>query len=58
MKNKELKYGYGQTHTLAEIARLMGVSRESVRQIEKRALEKIRRQLKLRYGITNMAGIL
>lgn len=58
MKDKELKYGYGQTHTLAETARLMGVSRESVRQIEKRALEKIRRQLKLRYGITNMAGIL
>ena len=58
MKDKELKFGYGITHTLAETARLMGVSRECVRQIEKRALEKIRRQLKLRYGITNMAGVL
>ena len=58
MKDKELKYGYGVTHTLEETARLMGVTRQRVRQIEKRALEKIRRQLKLRYGITNMAGIL
>lgn len=58
MKDKELKYGYGVTHTLEETAQLMGVTRECVRQIEKRALEKIRRQLKLRYGITNMAGIL
>ena len=58
MKGNELKWGYGVTHTLEETARLMGVTRERVRQIEKRALEKIRRQLKLRYGITNMAGIL
>jgi DNA-directed RNA polymerase sigma subunit (sigma70/sigma32) len=58
MKDKELKYGYGVTHTLEETARFMGVTRECVRQIEKRALEKIRRQLKLRYGITNMADIL
>lgn len=58
MKDNELKYGYGVTHTLEETARFMGVTRECVRQIEKRALEKIRRQLKLRYGITNMAGIL
>ena len=58
MKGNELKWGYGVTHTLEETARLMGVTRERVRQIEKRALKKIRRQLKLRYGITNMAGIL
>jgi RNA polymerase primary sigma factor len=58
MKDNEIKYGYGVTHTLEETARLMGVTRQRVRQIEKRALEKIRRQLKLRYGITNMAGAL
>ena len=58
MKGKEIKYDYGVTYSLAETARFMGVSRERVRQIEKRALEKIRQQLKLRYGITNMAGIL
>jgi RNA polymerase primary sigma factor len=58
MKGKEYKYGYGVTHTLKETAQLMGVTRERVRQIEKRALEKIRQQLKLRYGITNMAGVL
>jgi DNA-directed RNA polymerase sigma subunit (sigma70/sigma32) len=58
MKDNEPKYGYGVTHTLEETARLLGVTRECVRQIEKRALEKIRRQLKLRYGITNIAGIL
>ena len=40
MKGKELKYGYGVTHTLEETAQLMGVTRECVRQIEKRALEK------------------
>jgi DNA-directed RNA polymerase sigma subunit (sigma70/sigma32) len=58
MKGKELKCGYGVTHTLEETAKFLGVTRECVRQIEKRALEKIRQQLKLRYGITNMAGIL
>lgn len=35
---KRLVAGYGVTHTLEETARLMGISRERVRQIEKRAL--------------------
>ncbi|MBR3923683.1 MAG: hypothetical protein IKJ45_11260 [Kiritimatiellae bacterium] len=46
------------THTLEETAQLMGITRERVRQIEKQALEKLRRRLKLRYGITSLAGIL
>ena len=54
----ELRAGYGITHTLEETARLMGITRERVRQIEKRALEKLRFQLKRRYGITSLAGII
>ena len=50
--------GYGVAHTLEETARLLGITRERVRQIEKRALEKLRRQLRLRYGITSLSGIL
>ncbi len=57
-QNEELKAGYGVTHTLEETAQLLGVTRERVRQIEKSAFEKIRRQLRLRYGITSLAGIL
>ena len=54
----ENKAGYGVTHTLSETAELLGISRERVRQIEKKALEKVRTQLKLRYGITTFAAIL
>ncbi len=54
----ESKTGYGVTHTLSEIAELLGISRERVRQIEKKALEKVRMQLKLRYGITTLSEIL
>ena len=50
--------GYGVTHTLEETAQLMGITRERVRQIEKQALAKLRRRLKLRYGITSLAGLL
>ena len=58
MKDHEKrKSGYGVTHTLEETAQLMGITRERVRQIEKQALEKLRRRLKLRYGITSLAGI-
>ena len=49
---------YGVTHTLEETARLMGITRERVRQIEKSALEKLRLQLKLRYGITSLSEVL
>ena len=54
----ESKTGYGGTHTLSETAELLGISRERVRQIEKKALEKVRTQLKLRYGITTLSEIL
>ena len=50
--------GYGVTHTLEETAKLLGITRERVRQIEKRALEKLRTRLRARYGITSLAGIL
>ena len=45
---------YGVTHTLEETAQIMGITRERVRQIEKRALEKLRAALKNRYGITSI----
>ena len=51
----KLSAGYGITHTLEETARLMGITRERVRQIEKRALEKLRFALKHRYGITSLS---
>ena len=50
--------GYGVTHTLEETAQLMGITRERVRQIEKRALEKLRAALKNRYGINSIEDIL
>ena len=34
----ESKTGYGVTHTLSENAELLGISRERVRQIEKKEL--------------------
>lgn len=49
---------YGETHTLEETARLMGITRERVRQIEKRALEKLRVALRQKYGITCVADAL
>ena len=51
----ENKTGYGVTHTLSETAEWLGISRGRVRQIEKKALEKMRTQLKLRYGITTLS---
>ena len=54
----DLRAGYGIAHTLEETAQLMGITRERVRQIEKRALAKIRALLKKRYGITDLAGFL
>ncbi|MBO7654737.1 MAG: hypothetical protein J6U40_07420 [Kiritimatiellae bacterium] len=57
-KTTDERSGYGVTHTLAETARMMGISRERVRQIEKRALEKLQLQLRQRYGITRLDGIL
>ena len=54
----QLAAGYGITHTLEETARLMGITRERVRQIEKRALEKLRIQLRERFGITDVSQVL
>ena len=56
--NENRRCRYGVTHTLEETAQLMGITRERVRQIEKQALAKLRRRLKLRYGITSLAGLL
>ena len=53
-----VQVGYGITHTLEETAKLLGITRERVRQIEKRALAKLRTRLRARYGITSLAGIL
>ena len=57
MENK-IPVGYGITHTLEETARFMGITRERVRQIEKRALEKLKSALRHRYGITSLSGII
>ena len=57
-KDATKRAGYGVTHTLEETAQLMGLTRERVRQIENRALQKLRLRLKARYGITSLAGIL
>ena len=56
--NDGVKVGYGITHTLEETAQFLGITRERARQIEKRALEKLRTRLKARYGITSLAGLL
>ena len=41
----ELRYGFrgGREHTLEEIGQMMGVTRERVRQMERQALTKLRR---------------
>lgn len=49
---------YGRPHTLKEIAEILGISRECVRQIEKRAFEKIRKRLKTAYGVTCVADMI
>ena len=54
----QMSAGYGIAHTLEETAQLLGITRERVRQIEKRALEKLRIQLRNRYGITDVSQVL
>ena len=59
MQNKmELKLDYGVPHSLQETADLLGISRESVRQIEKRALAKIRKALEVKCNITSLEDVL
>ena len=54
----QMSAGYGIAHTLEETAQLLGITRERVRQIEKRALEKLRIQLRERFGITDVSQVL
>ena len=54
----QMSAGYGIAHTLEETAQLLGITRERVRQIEKRALEKLRIQLRNRFGITDVSQVL
>lgn len=54
----KLSAGYGIAHSLEETAQLLGITRERVRQIEKRALEKLRIQLRDRFGITDVSHVL
>ena len=56
--NNDVQIGYVVTHTLEETAKMLGITRERVRQIEKKALEKLRTRLRVRYGITSLVGIL
>lgn len=52
----DLRFGItdGNPHTLAEIARKMGVSRERIRQVESATLKKLRRFLKHQERITKI----
>lgn len=52
------KFKYGVPHSLQETADMLGISRERVRQIEKRAFAKIRKFLKVKYSVTNFEGML
>ena len=54
----QLSAGYGIAHTLEETAQLLGITRERVRQIEKRALEKLRILLRECFGITDVSQVL
>ena len=59
MPNKtDQKFKYGVSHSLQETADMLGISRERVRQIEKRAFAQIRKFLKVKYGVTNFEGML
>ena len=55
---RALKFQYGVPHTLQETAELFGITRERVRQIEKRALNKIRETLLTKYGYKSMSDML
>ena len=48
----DMRFGLldGKTHTLAEIAKEIGVSRERIRQVEERALKKLKQAVHLKRG--------
>ena len=50
--------GYGVTHTREETAQLLGVTRERVRQIERVALQKIKKALAEKYGIHSFSEMM
>ena len=50
--------GYGVTHTLEETAQLLGITRERVRQIERVALQKIKKALAEKYGIHSFSEMM
>ena len=51
-KHKEQTPVGGMTYE--EIGKLMGISKQGVRKIEKRAIRKIRKKLQLKYGIDSI----
>lgn len=53
-----LVFRRGYAHTLEETGRMLGITRERVRQIERRALEKIRRRLLEAYGARCVADMI
>ena len=57
-KSPNLCQEYGVTHTLEETARLMGITRERVRQIEKKALQKLKKVLASKYGIKSFSQLM
>jgi len=54
----KIRYGFqdGRMHTLAEVGALLGVSRERVRQVEKRALARLRKMMETSERKTEPAG--
>ena len=56
--NQNIRMGYGVTHTLEETAQLLGITRERVRQIERIALQKIKKALAERYGIHSFSEMM
>ena len=56
--NQNQRMGYGVTHTLEETAQLLGITRERVRQIERVALQKIKKALAEKYGIHSFSEMM
>ena len=56
--NQNIRMGYGVTHTLEETAQLLGITRERVRQIERVALQKIKKALAEKYGIHSFSEMM